>query len=196
MHNSRDYVRQVTANLTDTDLTKPAWFPLLNMRGFRPAQVALAFCVGHTWQHLEEARVRYGHAGTMVGAELTHAMLNGIIPGIPLYLIIPATALFFDASRAKALDFSFALNITGLGGGIWAFYASEEGWQVEQVESADTDLVLSQDLDTYIKMRYFISDMATMLEAGEIEVSDDQALSVYNQLFVMPDFDFEFPQMP
>lgn len=196
MRNSRDYVRQVTAKLTDADLAKPAWFLLLNMRGFRPAQVALAFCVGHTWQHLEEARVRHGHAGTMVGPELTHTMLDGNIPGIPLYLIIPTTALFLDASRAKELDFSFALNITGPGGGIWAFRASDEGWQVEEVESADTDLVLSQDLDTYIKTRYFISDVATLIEAGDIEISDEQALSIYNQLFIMPDFDFEFPQMP
>lgn len=196
MRSSRDYVRQVTAKLTDADLAKPAWFPLLNMRGFRPAQVALAFCVGHTWQHLEEARVRHGHAGTMVGPELTHTMLDGNIPGIPLYLIIPTTALFLDAGRAKEQDFSFALNITGPGGGIWAFHASDKGWQVGEVESADTDLVLSQDLDTYIKTRYFISDVATLIEAGEIEVSDDQALSVYNQLFIMPDFDFEFPRVP
>jgi len=196
MRNSRDYVRRVTAKMTDADLAKPAWFPLLNMRGFRSAEVALAFCAGHTWQHMEEARVRHGHAGTMVGPEVTHAMLDGLIPGIPLYLHIPTTALFLDAGRAKEQDFSFALNIIGPGGGLWAFHASDEGWLVGEVELADTDLVLSQDLDTYIKMRYFISDVATLIKAGEIEVNDEQALSVYSQLFVMPDFDFEFPQMP
>jgi hypothetical protein len=196
MYNSRDYVRRVTAKLTDADLAKPAWFPMLNMRGFRPAQVALAFCAGHTWQHMEEARIRHGHTGTMVGPELTHAMLNGNIPGIPLYLIIPSASLFFDAARAKELNFSLALEITSPGGGIWAFRAFDKGWQVEEVESADTDLVLSQDLDTYIKTRYFISDMATLIEAGDIKVNDDQALSVYKQIIVMPDFDFEFPQMP
>ena len=196
MRNSRDYVRQVTAKMTDADLAKPAWFPLLNMRGFRSAEVALAFCAGHTWQHMEEARVRHGHAGTMVGPEVTHAMLDGLIPGIPLYLHIPTTSLFLDAGRAKEQDFSFALNITGPGGGLWAFHASDEGWLVGEVESADTDLVLSQDLDTYIKMRYFISDVASLIKAGEIEVNDEQALAVYSQLFVMPDFDFVFPQMP
>lgn len=196
MRDSRDYVRQVTAKLTDADLAKPAWFPLLNMRGFRPAQVALVFCAGHTWQHMEEARIRHGHAGTLVGPEVTHAMLGGVIPGIPLFLTIPTTAFFLDAGRAKEQDFSFALNITGPGGGIWAFHPSDEGWQVGEVASADTDLVLSQNLDTYIKTRYFISDMATLIEAGEIEVSDDQAFSIYRQLFVMPNFDFVFPQMP
>ena len=196
MYNSREYVRQVTAALTDADLAKPAWFPLLNMRGFRTAQVALAFCLGHTWQHMEEARVRHGHAGTFVGPELTHAMLNGLIPGIPLYLIIPTTTLFLDASRAKELGFSFALNVTGPGGGIWDFRASEAGWQVAEVESANADMVLSMNLDTYIKMRYFISNMDSLIEYGDIKVSDDQALTVYRQLFVMPDFDFEFPQMP
>ena len=196
MRASRDYVRQVTAKLTDADLAQPAWFPLLNMRGFRPAQVALAFCAGHTWQHLQEARVRHGHAGTMVGPQVTHAMLDGPIPGIPLYLNVAGTTLFLDAGRAKEQDFSFALNITGQGGGIWAFHASDDGWQVGEVESADTDLVLSQDLDTYIKMRYFIGDVATLIKAGQIEVNDEKALSVYSQLFVMPDFDFEFPQMP
>jgi hypothetical protein len=35
-----------------------------------------------------------------------------------------------------------------------------------------------------------------LIEAGDINVSDMQALAVYNQLFAMPDFDFEFPQMP
>ncbi len=196
MYNSRDYVRQVTSRLIDADLAKPAWFPMLNMRGFRPTQVPLAFCAGHTWQHMEEAPVRHGHAGTMVGPQLTHAMLNGTVPGIPLYLIIPSASLFFDAGRAKELDFSLAMNITGPGGGIWAFRASDEGWQVKEVESADTDLVLSQDLDTYIKTRYFISDMATLIEAGDIKVNDDQALSVFKQLFVLPDLDFEFPQIP
>ncbi len=196
MHRSRDDVRHVTAQLTEADLARPVWFPMLNMRGFRPAQVALAFCAGHTWQHMEEARVRYGHAGTMIGPELTHAMLNGTIPGIPLYLIVPTTALFFDARRAKALDFSFALRITDPGGGVWAFRPSDEGWRVEQVEAADTDLVLSQDLDTYIKSRYFISDMGAMVESGKIQVNDERALSLYNQLFVVPDLDFVFPQMP
>jgi hypothetical protein len=124
-------------------------------------------------------------------------MLDGTIPmpRIPLYLNMAGTTLFLDAGRAKEQDFSFALEITGPGGGIWAFHASDEGWQVGEVESADTDLVLSQDLDTYIKTRYFISDVVTLIKAGQIEVSDEQALSVYNQLFVIPDFDFEFPQV-
>jgi hypothetical protein len=196
MYNSREHLRQVTATLTDADLARPAWFHLLNMRGFRTVQAVLAFGVGHTWQHLEEARVRHGHNGTMVGPELTHAMLNGTIPGIPLYLIVPTTTLFLDASRAKELDFSFALKVTDPGGGIWSFRPSDTGWHVVEVESADTDLILSMDLDTYIKMRHFISDMTALIETGNIIVSDNQALAVYNQLFVMPNFDFEFPQMP
>jgi hypothetical protein len=195
MYESREYVRKVTAGLTDADLANTAWFPLLNMRGFRPAQVALAFCAGHTWQHMEEARVRHGHAGTLVGPELTHAMLNGTIPGIPLYLIIPTTTLFLDAGRAKELDFSFALDITGPGGGLWDFRTSDIGWQVGEVTSADTDLVLSMALDTYIKMRHFITGMASLIESSDIKASDNRALAVYNQLFVVPDFDFVFPQM-
>jgi hypothetical protein len=196
MYESREYVRKVTAGLTDADLANPAWFPLLNMRGFRTAQVALAFCAGHLWQHMEETRVRHGHAGTLVGPELTHAMLNGTIPGIPLYLIMPTTTLFLDAGRAKELDFSFALNITGPGGGLWDFRTSDTGWQVEEVESADTDLALSMDLDTYIKMRHFIGDMAHLIESSDIKASDDRALAVYDKVFVVPDFDFIFPQMP
>jgi hypothetical protein len=134
----------------------------------------------------------------MIGPELTHAMMDGKfpVPGIPSYLNMPGTTLFLDAGRAKEQDFSFALTVTGPGGGLWAFHASDQGWQVGEVESADTDLVLSLDLDTYVKLRYFIGDVAPLVEAGEIEVSDDQALSVYRQLFVVPDFDFEFPQMP
>jgi hypothetical protein len=196
MYESREYVRKVTAALTNADLANPAWFPLLNMRGFRSVQVALAFCAGHTWQHMEEARVRHGHAGTFVGPELTHAMLNGTIPEIPLYLIIPTTTLFLDASRAKELDFSFALNITGPGGGLWDFHTSDTGWQVEEVQSADTDLVLSMDLDTYIKMRHFIGNMMSLIESSDIKASDDRALAVYNQLFVVPNFDFVFPRIP
>ncbi len=195
MHSSREYVREVTATMIDADLAKPAWFPLLNMRGFRSAQIALAFCAGHTWQHLEEARVRYGQSGTLVGPELTHAMMNGIIPGIPLYLPVPATTLFLDADRAKKWDFSFALNINGPGGGIWEFFVADEGWQVEGVDSAETDLLLSLDLDAYIKIRYFINDVPTLIKTGEIEVNDDQALSLYNKLYVVPDFDYVFPRM-
>jgi hypothetical protein len=196
MYESREYVRQVTAGLSDADLVKPAWFPLLTMRGFRSSQVALAFCAGHVWQHMEEARVRHGHPGTLVGPELTHAMLNGTIPGIPLYLIIPTTTLFLNAARAKELDFSFALHITGFGGGLWDFRVSDTGWQVGEVESANTDLLLTMDLDTYIKMRHFVGDMASLSEDGNLAASDDRALAVYNQLFVVPDFDFVFPQMP
>ena len=196
MQVSRDYVRQVTAQLTDADLARPAWFPLLNMRGFRTAEVALAFGLGHTWQHLEEARIRHGHEGTMLKPELTHAMLNGTIPGIPLYLIVPTTTLFLNAARAKELDFSVALNITGAGGGIWTFRSADGVWQVEEVESANTGLVLSMNLDTYIKMRYFISAAAGLIESGDIRVNDTQALALYNQLFVLPDMNFEFPQMP
>ncbi len=196
MKASRDYVRQVTASLTDADLARPSWFPLLNLRGFRPAEIALAFCLGHTWQHLEEARVRFGRGETRVEPELTHVLLDGDVHGIPLFLKIPSTTLFLDAGRAKQLNFSFALHITGPGGGIWAFHASGEGWHIVEVTSANTDLVLTMDLDAYIKLRYFISDLASLVESGEIAANDDQALSVYQQLFVMADFDFVFPETP
>ncbi len=198
MRNSREYVRRITAGLSDADLAKPAWFSLLYLRGFRPALVNLGFCIGHTWQHLQEARVRHGHASAIVGSDLTHAMLDGTrpIPGIPLYLNVPATALFLDADRAQEQDFSFALHITGPGGGMWAFHPTDGGWQVTEVERASTDLVLSLDLDTYVKLRYFIDDVGTLLEAGAIVASDDQALSVFSQLSVMPDLDFEFPPVP
>ncbi len=196
MHGSRDGVRRILAGLSDTDLDRPAWFPLLNMRGFRPAKVGLAFCTGHTWQHLEEARIRYGRAGTLVGPELTHEMLNGTVPGIPLYLIVSTTGLFLDAFKARELDFSFGLHITDPGGGMWAFQAGEEGWQVAEVEAANTDLILSMGLDPYIKLRYFISDLGTLVEEGKIKASDEKALEVYRQLFALPDFDFEFPKMP
>src|SRR5918993_5922680 len=115
-------------------------------------------------------------------------------PGIPLYLIVPTTTLFLNAARAKELDFSFALNTTDPGGGVWEFRASDPGWQVVEVELAKTDLVLSMDLDTYIKMRHFIGDMASVSEDDNVTASDDRALAVYNQLFVLPDFDFVFPQ--
>lgn len=198
MRDSRDYVRRITAGLSDTDLVKPAWFSMLYLRGFRPALVNLGFCIGHTWQHLQEARVRHGHVGAIVDPDLTYAMLDGTMPvsGIPLYLNVPAIALFLDAGRAREQDFSFTLHITGPGGGIWAFHADGDGWQVAEEETANTDLVLSLDLDAYVKMRYFIGDMTTLLKAGAIVASDDRALLVYNQLFVMPDFDFEFPQVP
>jgi DinB superfamily len=196
MRGSRDYIRQVLSGLTDGDLANPAWFPMLNMRGFRPAEVPLGFCIGHTWQHMEEARVRSGHTGIMIGPGLTHTMLKGIIPGLPLYLPVSTTTLFLDANRAKERDFSFALDITGPGGGLWTFYAADQGWHIEEASADNTDLTLILNLDTYIKLRYFIGDLTTLVETGEIEASDEQALSVYQQLFVLPDFDFVFPQMP
>ena len=187
MLDSRDHVRRVIANMTDDDLARPAWFSLLSMRGFRPAQVALGFCINHTWGHLEEARVRLGRTGTMVGPELTHAMLGMNIPGM---------SLFLDAGRAQEHDFSFALDITSAGGGTWTFTAADEEWQVNEAVSAETNLVLSQELDSFLKSRYFVSDTASLIEAGEIKVNDMEAMSFYGKLFVMPDFDFEFPAAP
>src|SRR5689334_21127545 len=131
MHSSRDSVRQIIGTFMGADLARPCWFHLLNMCGFRSDEAVLALRVGDNWQHVDEARVRHGHAGTMLAPELTHTMLNGLIPGIPLYLIIPTTTLFLRAGRAKELGFSFALNITGAGGGIWDFRASDAGWRVE-----------------------------------------------------------------
>jgi hypothetical protein len=196
MHSSRDRIRRITAEMTDVDLSRSAWFPALNMRGWRSAEIALNFCLGHTWQHMEEARVRHGHAGTMVGPDLTHALLAGDAFGIPGYLKVPTTTLFLDSEQAHELDFSLALDITGPGGGIWSFRASEDGWLVEEVESAGTDLVLTQDLDTYIKFRYSISDLESLVEASRIEVNDEKALSLYQQIKVEPDLDFVFPQLP
>jgi hypothetical protein len=146
MYASHEYVSQVMTALTDKDLAKPTWFPLLNRRGFRSTEVALAFGTGHVWQHIEEARVRHGRAGTLVGSELTPVTLNGMVPGIPLYLIVPRTTLLIDARKAHELDFSFALSITSPGGGLWKFHVTDTDWQVGEVESADTDLVLSIDL--------------------------------------------------
>jgi hypothetical protein len=187
MHASRDHVRRIAAAMTDADLAEPAWFQVGPFRGWRPAQVPLGFSLVHTWGHLEEARVRLDHLEAMVGDEVTHALLD---------LSVSVLGVILDAGRARELDFSFAVDITDPGGGTWVFEATEHGWQVNEGDPSAADLILSQDLNVCIKARYFITDIVSLIEAGDIRPKSQGGMSVFSQLLMMPDFDSEVPAIP
>jgi hypothetical protein len=188
MHASRDTVRKIADDMTDADLMKPAWFPLLTMRGFRTAQVALGFCVNHTWGHLEEARVRLGYSASDIAPAVRPAMIDGRINMFH--------AAFIDPAAAQDADFTLVTDIVGVGGGAWTTHIAEGAATVAPGFTEGAELVISQGVDSYIKQAFLMANMPTLIQSGEVEVSDFDALATFGSFFLLPDPDAIMDALP
>lgn len=173
MQASREAVRRAAASLSDADLDRRTWFPLL-MATWLPARVILAVCRTHTWEHATELRLRMGLPSPVPSAEVTHGFLGDFIGFFPLFL---------NQEEAGQRRFTAVMDFTGPGGGAWTLRVADGACQVSEERAPEADLMISQSPEAFWKTMTGLADPMALMQSGEVKVQNMQNLPIFGALF-------------
>jgi hypothetical protein len=101
----RDEIRRLTADLTDADLARPFYMPLLGM-GWVNAGMGLTLLAVHNWSEYTQLRVHAGRTEPLPSAAATNTYMGAII-GL--------MGMMMDRSAAQGLDFTLVYDFTDPG---------------------------------------------------------------------------------
>lgn len=182
---SREACREAMAQMTDADLERPAWFPLMFLRGWQESRTVLRGCRAHTANHLMELRLRLSLDGHRPSPPLMHAFLGDLMPSLR------EIAAQGDKS-ISGVDFTMIWEFTGPGGGDWTMTMSDGEARINQERAANPDLVLAQSPETFLKTNLGLHDPMEAIQSGEIQVNDLEAMATLGQLMAPPSSDYVF----
>src|SRR6266487_3939950 len=82
---SREAVRQAAAGLSDADLERRVFIPLVGC-GWVNVRLALQSCLVHTWSHFTEVRLRLKQAAPIPSPAITHTALSFFLGMMPMMI--------------------------------------------------------------------------------------------------------------
>jgi hypothetical protein len=174
MRASRDLVRGVLASLTDADLAGPAWNPCFGWMTLREGIVCL---IGHTFNHLVEARLRLRRSTTSLSPAVTHRALG-------FYLGLMER--FMDTEQAAIVGFTAVMAFTDPLDTAWTIRVEEGQCRVFEARAAGADLVMMQSPEAFIGMATKARNPLALILTGQVIVKGWRALGTFGKLFPAP----------
>ncbi len=169
----RDQIRELAAGMTDEDLGRPFYMPLLGM-GWVNAGMGLTLGVIHNWSELTQLRVRAGHSEPVPSAGVTNTYLAGIIGFM---------AMFMDKQAAQGLDFTLVYDFTDPGISPVTFQVRNGVPSATPGRPERADLVITESSETFEKVFRGIQSPMDAMQSGAMRVDNPQALGTLGALF-------------
>lgn len=179
MRESRDAVRRAVAGLSDADLDRPAFVPLLCV-GWGTVRGALKGLIGHTWNHVHQLRLHLKRKTPLPSASATHQALSS-------YTWVLGT--FVDPQEAAKAPFTLVMEFTGPGGGAWTLRVEGGTWAVEEERAARADLVMTQTPETFVKTLAGMHNPMLAMLTRRIQVRGFRNLGRFSKLVPPPKLD-------
>lgn len=176
MREAREAVRRAAARLTDGDLDRPAFVPVLGI-GWRTIRVALDSCVAHTWSHVIEMRLRIGVGGRVPTGSATHRALG---------FFARVVCWFVDPGEAAKGPFTLTLDFTGAGGGAWTIFVRDGACSVAEGRAGRADVVLTQSPETFVKTYTQMKSPLVLMLTREMKVKGFGRMARFAKLFPPP----------
>ncbi|MBI4497483.1 MAG: DinB family protein [Chloroflexi bacterium] len=173
MHASREAFRGMLAEMADTDLERPVFIPITGCGWFH-AGMALYICLGHTWSHATELRLRLERTAPVPSASATHSAL-GFYSGLLLMAL--------DREQAAKTRLTTVMEFTGPGGGAWTVRVADGGCTLVEERAPHAEVVLTQSPETFVKTLVGMLDPMTAIQSGAIQVAGMEHLATYGALF-------------
>lgn len=173
MQASRDDLRRIVGEMTDGNLDRPAWFPLL-VGDFVRARLVLDGGRAHTWAHEAELRLRLGRTDPVPRPSAIHAAIGTLMGFFPIGL---------NREVAATTDFTLVMELTGPAGGAWTIRVADGDCTVAEERAARADLVITQSPDTFLKTRTEIHNPMEAMQTGEIRIQGVEHMGTFTALF-------------
>jgi hypothetical protein len=177
MRASRDAIRRTVASLGEADQDRPVWIDLVSTRGWRTASFALWMCLIHTWNELMQLRLYAGRATPVPNPATTHTALDGLVR---------ISQIFLDREQAARPPLTLVREFSGPGGGAWTLRIADGACTVTEERAAQADLVMSQSVETFVRIFNDMIEPKEAIQSGALQVSDPAQLATLGQLFPPP----------
>jgi putative sterol carrier protein len=180
MRDSRQAIRDSVANLSEADLERPVFIPLVGL-GWVSVRVALETCYSHTWNHFLQLRFWMKSATPKPSPVQTQRALS---------YFMAAFAQQVDRQQAAQTRLTTVMEFSGPGGGAWTLQLVGGICHVIEGRAARADLVIIQSPETFVKTRTGIQNPTLALLTGTIKVRGWQNLGTFGKLFPVKSLDF------
>ncbi len=177
---SRQAIRDTVAGLSEADLDRPVFIPLVGL-GWVSVRVALETSYSHTWNHFMQLRFWMKCISPMPSPEQTHRALS---------YFIASFAQNMDHEQSKQMQLTTEMEFSGPAGGVWTLHVADGICHVNEGRSPQADLVIIQSPETFVKTRTGIENPTLALWKGKIKVRGLRNLGTFEKLFPMKSLDF------
>jgi putative sterol carrier protein len=172
----RDQIRRLAAGLTDEDVQRPMYMPLLAM-GWVNAGMGLGLAVVHNWSEFTQLRVHMGRAEPVPSASTTNTYLVSILNFMGMGL---------NRQAAQGVDFSVVYEFTDLGVSPITLRVKDGAVTAAPGRPEDPDLVITQSAETFEKVFRGIQSPMDAMQSGAMRVSNMEALGTFAAFFPAP----------
>jgi hypothetical protein len=173
MHAGRELIRRLVAGRDDEDMERTVWLPLL---GWATAYDAIETCLGHTWRHFLELRIRMNRDTPTPTSRQTHRALGNLMATLPSRM---------ERAQAARLrrPFTVVLAFTGPGGGSWTMRVQNRGATVTEGSTARANLTITQTPEAYAEPLDGIGRLWIAVLRGKKKVKGLGAMVTFARLF-------------
>ena len=177
---SRQAIRNAVARLSEADLERPVFIPLVGL-GWVSVRVALETCYTHTWNHLMQLRFWMKCTTLMPGPAQTHRALS---------YFMASFARNMNREQAAQTHLTAVMEFSGLDGGAWTLHVARGSCHIIEGRAARADLVIVQSPETFVKTRTGIENPTLAQWTGKIKVHGLRNLGTFEKLFPITSLDF------
>src|SRR6266545_6043618 len=177
MRASRDAVRQAVAGLTDADLDRRVFIPLVGC-DWVTVRLALQSCLIHTWSHFTEARLRLKQAAPIPSPAITHAALSFFLSMMPMMV---------SRDNLPTGPFTAVMSIGGAGGGDWTIRVANGACRVSEGRASAADLTMTyRDGYTFLATAKNVENPMLAMLTGKLRVQRFRHMGTFGKLFAEP----------
>lgn len=174
LEGSRNELRRLLTEMSDTDLDRPAWYPFVGGM-WANARAPLQFCLAHDWSEFMQLRI--------------HMDLNEPIPDPAITSAYVVRMLSLSMPRrlnphaANGNPFTAVYAFTDPGVTPVTIQVSDGAAKIIPEGYDNPDLVLTQSAETFEKTLRGIQKFPDAIQSGAIQVSNFETLTTFGQLF-------------
>jgi hypothetical protein len=177
MRASRGAVRQAVAGLTDADLERRVFIPLVGC-GWLNVRFALQSCLIHTWSHFTEARLRLKQSAPIPSPAITHSALSFFLSMMPMMA---------SRDNMPARPFTALVSVGGAGGGDWTICVADGVCYVTEGCAGAVDLTMTyHDADTFLATAKNVQNPMLAMLTGKLHVQGFRNMGTFGKLFAEP----------
>jgi putative sterol carrier protein len=177
---SRQAIRDAIAGLSEADLERPVFIPLVGL-GWVSVRVALETCYSHTWNHFMQLCFWMKCHAPTTSPEQTHRALSYFMASFAQQL---------DREQAAQTSLTTVMEFSGPGGGAWTLQVAGGTCRVSEGRAARADLVIMQSPETFVRTRTGIQNPTLALWTGKIKARGLSNLGTFEKLFPIKSLDF------
>lgn len=175
MRESREAIRRALAGMTERDLDRRTWIPLIF--GWATAREVLQMVIIHNVAEYWKLWLRTGKHAPAPSPAAVHLRLDFMMKFMPASM---------NRELAARTPFTMVWNFDGPGGGAWTFVVSNGRCTVSESMAPRADLTITMKPENFHKLVAKMTPPPLLMLTGQMKVKGFRAMGTFAKLFPEP----------